>query len=691
MDNKQALLTEELIKASEDYYNHGQSSMSDLEFDKKVEELKQLEQESGIVLPNSPTQNVGAKVEGLKLVKHEYPALSLDKVKYKDREDLIDWLGDKAGILSWKLDGSTIVLTYDNGKLTSAVTRGQDGIEGGDITHNARYFKGVPTSIAYKEHLIVRGEAMMSNAEFERLKEEAGGKYENARNLGTATVQMLDPEESRKREIIFKAFKLVYPIAAEGLTLEAPKNDYKTLYDGQMEYERFDWLKALGFGVVDYEFVNSSDILEHIDCAEEKLSKLEYPTDGLVISYVDQVYADSLGMTGHHPRGSIAMKWPDEVKDTTLTGVEWSVGKTGLITPVAIFGTVHLGLGSDVRRASMHNLSIMKKLNPHIGGKVGVYLANLIIPQIEHAYGDGADIEIPKTCPICHGAATVETDEKSGVMTLHCNNSDCPARVRGALENTFSKSGIFVKGLGPSQIADLQTVGMLTKYPLQIFRLRADIDGSGSAAVAYKNLMDKDGWGKKSWNNLLDAIDDARHTDLQHFLYALNIPLLGNDLSKKLSKYWNKDIHDFQKFVYDESMQTEEDIIAALTAIDGVGQEKASNIAHWIMQVRTDEISSFQFKELINELIFEAPAAESEQTLAGMTFVITGAVYDYKNRDEFKESVERRGGKVSGSVSAKTNFLVNNDVTSTSGKNQKAKELGIEIISEADFIARFGR
>lgn len=691
MDNKQVLLTEELIKASEDYYNHGQSSMSDLEFDKKVEELRQLEQESGVVLPNSPTQNVGAKVNGLKLVKHEYPALSLDKVKYKDRENLIDWLGDKAGILSWKLDGSTIVLTYDNGQLTSAVTRGQDGIEGGDITHNARYFKGVPVSISYRGHLIVRGEAMMSNTEFERVKEEAGGKYENARNLGTATVQMLDPNESRKREIIFKAFKLVYPIATERLVLEAPENAHKNSYDGQMEHERFDWLKALGFGVVDYEFVNSSDILEHIDHAEEKLSKLDYPTDGLVISYVDQVYADGLGMTGHHPRGSIAMKWPDEVKKTTLTGVEWSVGKTGLITPVAIFDTVRLGLGSDVKRASMHNLSIMKKLNPHIGGKVGVYLANLIIPQIESAYGDGEDISIPKECPICHQATTIETDEKSGVMTLHCNNGECPARVQGALENTFSKSGLFIKGLGPSQIADLQTVGMLTQYPLQIFRLRHDVNGTGMAAVAYKQLMAKDGWGDKSWNNLLDAIDDARHTDLKHFLYALNIPLLGNDLSKKLSTYWNGNIDAFKNFVFDKTLATEDDIVAVLTAIEGVGQEKASNIAKWIMNIRSNETQSYHLKGLIDELIFSASTTTSEQTLTDMTFVITGSVYDYKNRDEFKESVERRGGKVAGSVSANTNFLVNNDVTSTSGKNKKAKELGIEIISEADFIERFGR
>lgn len=678
MSTAQEKLTEELIAASEEYYNHGQSSMPDIEFDHKLEELRRMEEESGVVLPNSPTQNVGVKVDGLKTVKHEYPALSLDKVKYKDREDLKKWLGEQKGILSWKADGSTIVATYDNGSLSQVITRG-NGEEGSDITHNAMFFKGLPTKIKYRDHLVVRGEAMMTNAEFDRINEEVGGEYENARNLATATIQMLDAKESRKREIIFKAFKLVYPAAGKSDTLWT-------------ETKRFEWLTSLGFDVIPYvSDVTDDNVLDIVEDFKQKLSALDYPTDGLVLSYDDQMYADSLGMTGHHPRGSIAMKWTDEIKETTLTDVEWSVGKTGLITPVAIFDTVRLGLGSDVKRASMHNLSIMKKLNPHIGGKVGVYLANLIIPQIESAYGDGTDIEIPKTCPICHGEATVETDEKSGVMTLHCNNDDCPARVRGALENTFSKSGIFIKGLGPSQIVDLQTVGMLTKYPLQIFRLRADVDGSGSTAIAYKNLMAKDGWGDKSWNNLLDAIDDARHTDLQHFLYALNIPLLGNDLSKKLSKYWNKDIHKFQEFVYDESMQTEEDIIAVLTAIDGVGQEKASNIAQWIMHVRTDEVGSFQLKELINELNFEAPAAESEQTLAGMTFVITGAVYDYKNRDEFKESVERRGGKVSGSVSAKTNFLVNNDVTSTSGKNQKAKELGIEIISEADFIARFGR
>lgn len=678
MENIQRELTQELVKASEEYYNNGQSFLSDIEFDKKLEELSRLEESSGEILPGSPTQNVGVKVEGLKTVKHEYPALSLAKVKYKDREDLVKWLGDHSGILSWKADGSTIVATYDEGKLKQVVTRG-NGEEGSDITHNAKFFKGLPTKIDYKGHLVVRGEAMMTNAEFERINAECGGIYENARNLATATIQMLDAKESKKREIIFKAFKLVYPAADNS-------NPFKN------ESIRFMWLHKLGFDTILWKTVDAANILDKIEEFKKELSDLEYPTDGLVLSYDDQVYADSLGMTGHHPRGSIAMKWTDETVETTLCNVEWSVGKTGIITPVAEFDTVRLGLGSDVRRASMHNLSIMKKLDPHIGGKVSVYLANLIIPQIAEAWGEGEDIDIPDKCPICGEPAIKEKDEKSGVETLHCNNVECPARVRGALENTFSKSGLFVKGLGPRQIEDLQEVGLLGSHPVDVFHLRATVAKSEKAQNAYRELMEKDGWGEKSWNNLLDAIDEARNTDLQHFLYALNIPLLGNDLSKKLSKYWNGNIEAFETFVYGIGTTDASAAIEQLMKIDGVGLEKTKNIAEWCLNLNRDSDAQIQFSELAESLLFKkAAAAVSGQSLAGLTFVITGAVNIYKNRDEFKASVEARGGKVSGSVSNKTSYLVNNDATSTSGKNKKAKELGVEVITEETFIARFGK
>ncbi len=677
MKNEQKILTEELIRASKEYYNNGQSFLSDIEFDKKIDELIRMEQESGEVLLGSPTQNVGVKVEGLKTTRHEYPALSLAKVKYKDREDLTKWLGDHDGVLSWKADGSTIVATYDNGKLTQVVTRG-NGEEGSDITHNAKFFKGLPVKINYSGHLVIRGEAMMTNKEFERINDECGGIYENARNLATATIQMLDAKESRKREIIFKAFKLVSPTAESDAMLTT-------------ESSRFEWLKSLGVDVIPWEKVNTSNVLEKIEDFKERLSSLDYPTDGLVLSYDNQLYANSLGMTGHHPRGSIAMKWTDETKETILRNIEWSVGKTGIITPVAEFDTVRLGLGSDVSRASMHNLSIMKKLDPHINGKVSVYLANLIIPQIAEAWGEGNDIIIPDNCPICGQPVTVEKDSKSGVEVLHCNNTDCPARVRGSLENTFSKSGLFVKGLGPSQLEDLQGVGLIGSHPVDVFTLRASVCNSGAANAAYHALMEKDGWGEKSWNNLLDAIDDARHTDLQHFLYALNIPLLGNDLSKKLSKYWNGSIEAFEAFVRSVGTTDATAAVDQLTQIDGVGLEKASNIAEWCLGLNRDSEAYNRFINLIEALSFKETSVTAEQSLNGMTFVITGSVNIYKNRDEFKASVEARGGKVAGSVSNKTSYLVNNDVTSTSGKNKKAKELGVEIISEEDFIAKFGK
>ncbi len=388
--NTQEELTQELIKASEAYYNTGVAIMSDLEFDRKLAILKNMEAESGEILPGSPTVNVGAravKVDNLKVVKHEIPALSLDKVKYKDREDLINWLGDRQACMSWKLDGLTTVLTYDNGKLTSAVTRG-NGIEGSDVTHNAMFFEGIPKGIEYKDHLVLRGESMMTFEEFERVNAEAGGEYENPRNLAAATIQMLDAKESSKRKIIFKAFELVTP---DTKTLIGDSE--AVLYDLKYQGDRLDWLETLGFDVVDHEYADTSDILKKIEEWKDDIQNLKYPTDGLVISFNDMEYGMSLGYTGHHYRHSLALKWPDETKETTLRDIEWSVGKTGIITPVAVFDTVRLGLGSNVSRASLHNLSIMRsKLGtPYVGQKIQVYLSNMIIPEIFEGLKDEED------------------------------------------------------------------------------------------------------------------------------------------------------------------------------------------------------------------------------------------------------------------------------------------------------------
>ena len=684
---RQKELTNELIKASEAYYNGMDSGMSDLEFDRKVEELKKLEAESGVILPGSPTQKVGAKVEGLKIVKHEYPALSLSKVKYKDKEDLVNWLNNKPGIMSWKLDGSTIVLTYDNGKLTSAVTRGQDGIEGGDVTHNARYFKGVPASISYKKHLVVRGEAFMKMAEFERVNALSDGIYENPRNLASATIQMHDSNESRKREICFKAFELVCPEPEEKIYVDVKGGSWPLRFMN----ERFEWLDMLGFDVVEYEYVNTHNVLNKIEEWQAKISDLDYPTDGLVFSYNDLYMGWSMGNTGHHPRWAVAMKWTDETVETYINDVEWSVGKTGIITPVAIFDQVRLGLGSNVTRASLHNLSVMQKLGVMIGSKVEVYLANMIIPQIASCTEGKWDVAVPEFCPVCGGKTYFDT--RKNVAVLKCTNSNCAAQQIGKLMNTFSKDGLYVKGLGESQLMDLIDIGLVTDAKdVYTLKKRSAEDADTQHKVAH--LLSRDGWGKKKWDNLLNAIDASRDTTLQKFLYSLNIPLLGNDLSKKLAKFWDNNIIRFRNFIIDVRDNENGSLVgfSKLVAIDGVGDEKANNVIKWIEEITAYREIYEDFITLIDELKFpKAAAISADNSLAGLTFVITGSVHEYKNRDEFKASVEARGGKVAGSVSAKTSYLVNNDVESTSGKNQKAKELGIEIISEDEFINRFGK
>ena len=707
----QAILTQELAEANKAYRNSGITLMSDLEYDKKLEELAALEEKNGFKYDISPTDKVGAEVVStLKKVTHEAPALSLDKVKYKDRDNLVKWLRDSEGhddaVMSWKNDGLTVVATYDEGKLTQAVTRG-DGVTGSDITHNARFFKGLPLEIPFAGHLVVRGEAVMSFAEFERVNAENDGIYENPRNLASATIQMLDANESRKREIRFIAFELVEP---DTYTVIGESGDgYINIdFNLRFQYERFGFLNSLGFNVVENEKVNSTNILDRIEVWKSSLEQLDYPTDGLVISFDDMEYGMSLGNTGHHFRHSMALKWSDETVETTIRDIEWSVGKTGIITPVAIFDEVRLGLGSNVTRASLHNLSIMRKLGVKIGSKAQVYLANMIIPQIASTDNQGESLdypEYPTVCPVC-GEPTYVSEE-NGVRTLHCENKHCAARQIGSLMNTFSKDGLFVKGLGESQIQDLIEYGIVDATPLSFYRATTAFSNGKEFSDKVVKLLEKDGWGKKKWENLVDAINASRDTTLQKFLYSLNVPLLGNDLSKKLAKYWKDDINAFKTFVesfvglYEGDCSRDDEAYAEgvyeaeyrkLCEIDGVGAEKAKNIINWVEETTAYREKYEDFIALINELNFPEPKAESsDNSLEGLTFVITGSVHDYKNRDEFKASVEGRGGKVAGSVSAKTSFLVNNDITSTSGKNAKAKELNIPIISEDEFISRFGK
>ncbi len=707
MDQKE--LTQKLISASEAYYAGENSGMTDLEFDASVELLRKLEKETGTVYPGSPTQNVGAEVVTvLAKAKHEQPALSLDKVKYADRENIKKWLDNRQGIMMWKCDGSTVVLTYDDGKLTSAVTRG-NGEEGSVITHNARFFKGVPETIPCHDHVVVRGEAMMSNPEFERVNTEAGGIYENARNLATATIQMLDAGESSKREIIFKAFELVTP-GVDVYIGDDTRSSLDIDYNLKFMRDRLEWLKLLGFDVVDYEPVYKKNILNKIEEWKERVKDLTYPTDGLVVSYDDLEEGWALGSTGHHPRWAMALKWTDETATTTIRDIEWSVGKTGLITPVAVFDEVRLGLGSNVTRASLHNLSIMEKLGVKKNCKAEVYLANLIIPQVASCEGGDGEFDIPDYCPVCGAHTRLLMNMENDTDTLHCDNTECPAQQVGKLMNTFGKDGLFVKGLGESQMEDLLNVRLVTAEPKSFYEMASRWDFISSEdylqndpdetfkEVVYE-LLDKDGWGQKKWNNLIDAINASRETTLQKFLYALNIPLLGNDLSKKLAKYFSNSIDEFIEFVerVDEGAGKDDRYgyhraMDILLAIDGIGEEKARNICDWAEEVVASSEKWESFIGFVKELKFpELTSIPSDNSLEGLTFVITGSVHEYKNRDEFKVSVEARGGKVAGSVSKNTTALVNNDVTSTSGKNQKAKELGIEIISEDEFISRYGK
>ncbi len=696
---EQQALTNELYSAAEAYYE-GNPYMSDLEYDKKFDRLKELEANSGKVLFNSPTQTVGAEVvTELKKARHEQPALSLDKVKYKDRENLVKWLDYRQAVMMWKCDGSTVVLTYDNGKLVSAVTRG-NGEEGSVITHNAMFFNGIPMTIEYKGHLVVRGEAMMTNAEFERVNTEAGGIYENARNLATATIQMLDAGESSKRKIIFKAFELVSPEPqSENIWTDGTLNAFGETNLAFMG-DRLDWLEKLGFDVVDHEYVDLSDVLQKIEEWKEDVQNLPYPTDGLVFSYNNLEEGWALGSTGHHPRWAIALKWTDETYTTTIRDIEWSVGKTGLITPVAVFDEVRMGLGSNVTRASLHNISIMEKLKVKKNCKAEVYLANLIIPQVASCEGGDKEFDIPDLCPICGKPTRLMVNMESNTDTLHCDSSDCAAQQIGRLMNAVSKDGLNIKGLSEKKLEFLLNEGYIESV-LDIYRLKDQGDKCG---VLKKNmtgpaLEDQPGWEMKSVDNLLNAIEESRNVTLQKFLYALNIPLLGNDLSKKLAKYFNNNIETFTEFVervdegasgndrygYDRAMDI-------LLSIDGVGEEKARNICDWAEEVTAYREKWEDFIAFVKELKFPNPTSDSaDASLVGLTFVITGSVHEYKNRDEFKTSVEARGGKVAGSVSKNTTALVNNDVTSTSGKNQKAKELGIEIISEDEFISRYGK
>lgn len=639
-----------LNQASYAYYAKDTEIMSNYEYDALYDELVALEEETGMVLSNSPTVSVGYEaVDELPKERHEKPMLSLAKTK--SREELRDWLNGKEALLSWKLDGLTIVLTYQDGELLKAVTRGNGEI-GEVITNNARVFKNIPHKIAFKGRLILRGEAVITYSDFEKMNAEISdeeAKYKNPRNLCSGSVRQLNNEITAKRNVRLFAFNLVEAIETDGTPVD---------FDNDRE-NQFLFLKKQGFDVVEYFRVNQDNIMERIEYFAQTISGYDVPSDGLVLTLCDLAYSASLGRTAKFPRDSIAFKWADETAETTLLEIEWSPSRTGLINPVAIFEPVELE-GTTVSRASVHNLSIMEELQLGIGDRIKVYKANMIIPQIAENLTKSGKMTIPQKCPVCGMETKIrkEIDTK----TLVCSNPDCEAKKIKSFTLLVSRDALNIDGLSEATLEKFIAKGFIHSFA-DIFRLNR----------FEEEITQMEGFGEKSFQNLVDALEQAKNTTLPRYLYAIGIAGIGVANAKVLCKAFN---NDFEKI---KSATREE-----FAEIDGIGEVLADGIVSYF----SDEKKAQNALELYDQLHIEKPEQnDNEQIFAGMTFVITGNVYHYANRNEVKEVIEQRGGKVAGSVSSKTNYLINNDVTSTSGKNKKAKELGIPIISEDDFIA----
>ena len=645
-----------LNEASEAYYGGRDEIMSNFEWDALFDELTRLEAETGVVLPDSPTQKVNAAAEdniaGEKEA-HEYPALSLAKTKKV--EELQEWAGDRPVWLSWKLDGLTLVLTYDGGRLTKILTRG-NGSVGTNITFMKDAIRGFPPEVEDRGHLVVRGEATISYPEFEKLNatiSDPAERYANPRNLASGTLG-LDAkrlEEVRQRNVTFNAFTLVH-------------TDEEILSWGG----RMDYLDRLGFTTVDRELTDAEHLPETVAEWTRRVEsgEMQIPVDGLVIAYDDTEYAATGSVTGHHAtRAGLAFKWQDEVAQTTLREVEWSCGAT-VITPIAIFDPVQLE-GTTVSRASLVNISEMERLGIGENGKteIEVIKANKIIPKVIGVTKAIGRYTLPEHCPACEGAVTVATSP-SGAQTLKCDNPDCPAKNLKKFERFVSKYGMDIDGLSIERMRDFVGLGFIHSFA-DVFRLSR-----------YANeIRELEGYGQKSCDNLLAAIEKSRTgTDAVHFLTALSIPQIGGDAAKRLV-----DAYGWPGFV--KALEEEAD----LASVNGLGPERSACIRSWY----EDEKNRSVFYELLEllEIAASEPVTEVKGSCAGLTFVITGDVHHFKNRDEFKAYVEANGGKVAGSVSKKTNFLVNNDVTSTSSKNMKARELGIPILSEDDFVEKF--
>ena len=635
-------LVDRLNEAAKAYYSEDREIMSNLEYDQLYDELVALEEKEGIVLAGSPTIKVGYEaLSELPKETHESPMLSLDKTK--EVEELRRWLGDKEAILSWKLDGLTVVLTYQNGELTKAVTRG-NGTIGEVITNNAKTFRNIPLKIEHKGEVILRGEAVIRYSDFEKINaqiENPDEKYKNPRNLCSGSVRQLNNEITAKRNVNFFAFSLV----------RAENVDFENSVENQ-----FQWLKNQGFEVVEYEKVTPGNVAETVQKFSKKIATNDFPSDGLVVMLEDIAYGISLGSTAKFPRNAIAFKWADEMAETTLLEIEWSASRTGLINPVAIFEPVELE-GTTVSRASVHNVSVLRALELGIGDRIKVYKANMIIPQIAENLTKSGTVEIPKVCPVCQGTTMIKKAKEG--EALYCMNASCQAKKIKSFALFVSRDAMNIEGLSESTLEKFVQAGFVKKYA-DIFRLEKHKAG----------MIGMEGFGERSYKKLMDNIEKSQNTTMPRLLYSLGIPNVGLSTAKIIC---NELEHNPEKIVNVK----EED----LSLINGIGEVIAKAFCDYFRQ----EENRMQFEEL-NGILNIASQETKESFFKDMVFVITGSVEQFANRSAMKEFIEQNGGKVTGSVTSKTTYLVNNDKTSTSSKNKKAQELNIPILSEQDLI-----
>ena len=642
-------LTELLTKAGKAYYQESREIMSNFEYDRLYDELQKLEEETGIVLAGSPTRQVGYEVlEELPKERHEQPMLSLDKTK--EVEVLKDFVGAHKVLLSWKMDGLTVVLTYREGTLFKAVTRGNGEI-GEVITNNARVFENVPLTIPYKGELVLRGEAVISYKDFEKINEEIAdvdAKYKNPRNLCSGSVRQLNNEITARRHVQFFAFSLV---RADGVDFENSRE------------KQFTWLSEQGFDVVEHKMVTRETVEKTVAWFAEEIENNPIPSDGLVAIYDDIAYGISLGRTAKFPRDAFAFKWADETAETTLTEIEWSPSRTGLINPVAIFEPVELE-GTTVSRASLHNISVMEELQLGIGDEIVVYKANMIIPQLAENKTKSGNIEIPHTCPACGGETKIE--DENGIRTLVCTNEFCSAKKIKSFSHFVSRDAMNVDGLSEATLQKMIDVGLLNEI-YDLFTLKDHKE----------EILELEGFGEKSYQNLINAINDSKQPALANFIYSLGIPNVGLSNAKLICKHFKEDFNAIRE-------ADAEDFIA----IDQIGPMIAEAMVSYFHTPHNQKI----LEQLLQYVQFEKKEeSKTEQILEGKTFVVTGSLDHFDNRKQLKEEIEQMGGKVTGSVSKKTDYLINNDKMSQSSKNKKAMELNIPILSEEDFLDLIGR